>query len=101
MSRIRRGWELTKKSWALLREHPALIRFPLYGAAATIICAVIVLGPGIYLISDDGNLTALRGHPVAARAAHKAPAPAAPAAPAATETPPASDAAGPVPAPGG
>ncbi len=53
MSRIRRGWELTKKSWALLREHPALIRFPLYGAAATIICAVIVLGPGIYLISDD------------------------------------------------
>ncbi len=53
MSRIRKGWELTRKSWALLRENPALIRFPLYGAAATILCALIVLGPGIYLISDD------------------------------------------------
>ena len=36
MSRIRRGWALTKKSWGLLREHPELIRFPLYGAVATI-----------------------------------------------------------------
>jgi len=53
MSRIRKGWELTKKSWALLRENPALMRFPLYGAAATIVCAVIVIGPGIYLITDE------------------------------------------------
>jgi hypothetical protein len=53
MSRIRKGWELTKKSWGLLRENPALIRFPLYGAAATIVCAVIVLGPGIYLLIED------------------------------------------------
>jgi Family of unknown function (DUF6159) len=53
MSRIRKGWELTKKSWGLLRENPALIRFPLYGAVATTICAVIVLGPGIYLIIDE------------------------------------------------
>ncbi len=52
MSRMRRGWALTKKSWTLLSEHRALIRFPLYGAAATIAMAVIVLGPGIYLIAD-------------------------------------------------
>jgi hypothetical protein len=55
MSRMRRGWQLTKKSWALLRENPALMRFPLYGAAATIVCAVIVVGPGLYLI-DDGKV---------------------------------------------
>jgi len=55
MGRIRRGWQLTKKSWALLREHRELIRFPLYGAAATIVCAVIVIGPGVYLI-DDGSV---------------------------------------------
>jgi hypothetical protein len=55
MGRIRRGWELTKKSWALLRGNPALLRFPLYGAAATIVCAVIVVGPGVYLI-DDGRV---------------------------------------------
>lgn len=55
MSRIRRGWALTKKSWGLLREHRSLMRFPLYGAAATIVCGVIVVGPGLYLI-DDGKV---------------------------------------------
>lgn len=55
MSRIRRGWALSKKSWGILREHRALVRFPLYGAAATIACAVIVIGPGLYLI-DDGKV---------------------------------------------
>jgi len=53
MSRIKRGWQLTKKSWSLLRQHPALLRFPLYGGAATIVCAIIVIGPGVYLIEDD------------------------------------------------
>jgi hypothetical protein len=55
MSRIRRGWALTKKSWGLLRENRELLRFPLYGAAATIVCAAIVVGPGVYLI-DDGQV---------------------------------------------
>jgi Family of unknown function (DUF6159) len=55
MSRMRRGWQLSKKSWGLLREHPTLIRFPLYGAVATILCAAIVVGPGLYLI-DDGQV---------------------------------------------
>jgi hypothetical protein len=53
MSRIKRGWELTKKSWGLLRDNPALLRFPLYGGAATIVCAIVVVGPGVYLIEDD------------------------------------------------
>jgi len=53
MSRIKRGWQLTKKSWALLRENPELLRFPLYGGAATILCAIVVVGPGIFLIEDD------------------------------------------------
>jgi len=53
MSRIKRGWQLTKKSWGLLRQNPELLRFPLYGGVATIICAIIVVGPGIYLIEDE------------------------------------------------
>lgn len=53
MSRIKRGWELTKKSWGLLRENPELLRFPLYGGLATIVCAIIVVGPGLFLIEDD------------------------------------------------
>jgi hypothetical protein len=51
---MRRGWQLTKKSWALLRANPELLRFPLYGAAATIVTAIVVVGPGLYLI-DDGR----------------------------------------------
>ena len=57
MGRIRRGWELTKKSWGLLRENPQLFRFPLYGVAATIPLALITFlavpviafeGPGAF-----------------------------------------------------
>ena len=53
MSKIRRGWQLTKKSWALLRQNPDLLRFPLYGGLATIVCALIVVGPGVFLIEED------------------------------------------------
>jgi hypothetical protein len=53
MSRIKRGWALTKKSWGLLRENPELLRFPLYGGAATIIAAIIVIGPGLLLIENE------------------------------------------------
>jgi hypothetical protein len=53
MSRIRRGWALTKKSWGLLRGHPELIRFPLYGAVATVLLAIVTLGPGLYLFAED------------------------------------------------
>src|SRR6478752_5383598 len=53
MSRIKRGWGLTKKSWALLNEHRELIRFPLFGAFATILPAIVFLGPGLYLLDKD------------------------------------------------
>jgi Family of unknown function (DUF6159) len=53
MSRIKRGWGLTKKSWALLNEHRSLIRFPLYGAVATTLLAIVFLGPGLYLLDQD------------------------------------------------
>jgi hypothetical protein len=53
MSRIKRGWALTKKSWALLNGHRELIRFPLYGAVATTLLAIVTLGPGLYLLDTD------------------------------------------------
>jgi len=53
MSRIKRGWGLTKKSWGLLKEHPSLIRFPLYGGVATTLLAIVFLGPGLYLWEED------------------------------------------------
>jgi hypothetical protein len=53
MQRIKRGWGLTKKSWALLNTHRELIRFPLYGAVATTLLAILTLGPGLYLLDQD------------------------------------------------
>ncbi len=53
MSRMRRGWQLSKKSWGMLRENPSLMRFPLYGGVATIVATAIVIGPGLYLIGSD------------------------------------------------
>jgi Family of unknown function (DUF6159) len=53
MRRIKRGWALTKKSWALLNGHRELIRFPLYGGVATTLLAIVFLGPGLYLWEED------------------------------------------------
>jgi len=53
MRKIRRGWALTKKSWNLLNGHRELLRFPLYGAVATIPLAIVFLGPGLYLLDSD------------------------------------------------
>jgi hypothetical protein len=55
MGRIRRGWELTKKTWALLGKHRSLLRFPVYGALATLAVVAIVVVPGIYLIDSNDS----------------------------------------------
>ncbi|MET0751522.1 MAG: DUF6159 family protein [Solirubrobacterales bacterium] len=52
MGRFRQGWELTKKSWALLRSNRELFRFPIYAALAAIVIVAITVGPGFYLIED-------------------------------------------------
>ena len=53
MSRIKRGWALTKKSWALLNSHRELIRFPLYGAVAMRPLAILLFAPGLYLLDQN------------------------------------------------
>jgi hypothetical protein len=64
MGRIRHGWELTKKSWALLRGNRQLFRFPIYSALSALVVVVVSIGPGVYLINDGqhvlgGALTAI------------------------------------------
>ena len=54
MSRMRQGWELTKKSWALLRSNKVLFRFPIYGALSALALVIVLVIPGIYLV-DDGQ----------------------------------------------
>lgn len=53
MKRIKRGWALTKKSWALLNGHRELIRFPLYGGVATILLGILFLGPGAFFLDEN------------------------------------------------
>jgi hypothetical protein len=50
--RFKQGWELTKKSWALLRSNRELFRFPIYGGLAAIVIVIACVGPGFYLIED-------------------------------------------------
>ncbi len=52
MKRIRAGWALTKKSWALLKAHRDLVRFPLYGAIATIVLGLVLIGPGVVFLGE-------------------------------------------------
>ncbi|MDX6580915.1 MAG: hypothetical protein QOI10_99 [Solirubrobacterales bacterium] len=64
MSRFKLGWELTKKSWALLRSNKELFRFPIYGGLLAIAIVIVLVGPGLFLIDDGqrvvgGLLTAL------------------------------------------
>ena len=59
MKRIKRGWALTKKSWALLNDHRELIRFPLYGALLTIPLAIVLFGPGLYLLDQKSYAGAI------------------------------------------
>ena len=56
MRKIRQGWGLTKKSWALLREHRELFRFPVYGTLAslppiaTVIAGIVLLDLQDYVV---------------------------------------------------
>jgi hypothetical protein len=59
MRKIKRGWALTKKSWNLLNGHRELLRFPLYGAVATIPLAIVFLGPSLYLLDSDAIVGAI------------------------------------------
>ena len=57
---MRHGWELTKKSWGVVRSHPGLIRLPIYGGLLALVCAVIFVGPGAFLLSREDASTAAK-----------------------------------------
>jgi Family of unknown function (DUF6159) len=51
--RFKRGWELTKQSWALLRSNRELMRFPVIGMLATLLPLGLLVAPGLYLIDTE------------------------------------------------
>lgn len=56
MGRMRQGWELTKKSWALLRGHPQLFRYPVAGAVVVLIILLVFGIPALVLIDDENTV---------------------------------------------
>ncbi|MFM9076701.1 MAG: hypothetical protein ACKORM_00485, partial [Solirubrobacterales bacterium] len=52
-SRIKNGWQLTKKSWGILRGSPGLLRFPLGAVLVGFIVGLLTLIPGVILLSLD------------------------------------------------
>jgi Family of unknown function (DUF6159) len=53
--RMRRGWELTKKAWGVVRSHPGLVKLPLTGGALAVIAFVVLGVPGAALLSIDNG----------------------------------------------
>jgi hypothetical protein len=49
--RFRRGWDLAKQSWAILREDRALALFPVVAAVACLFAGIIIIGPGVALFA--------------------------------------------------
>jgi Family of unknown function (DUF6159) len=47
--RFSRGWALAKRSWTILRGDRALLLFPLIAAAATVVAALVLVGPAAAL----------------------------------------------------
>jgi hypothetical protein len=54
MGRIRRGWELTKTSWRVLRSDQALAAFPVLAMASTL-CVAAAFGLPAFLLFDDND----------------------------------------------
>lgn len=54
---MRQGWELTKKSWSVVRRHPKLLRLTITGGIMAFLVALVVGGPGLWLSASDMDST--------------------------------------------
>ncbi len=51
--RIKRGWELAKQSWAVLRADRSLALFPVISGIAIFFAAILIVGPGVALFATE------------------------------------------------
>ena len=70
--RMRQGWELTKKSWSVVRRHPELLRLTIAGGIMALLVAVVVGGPGLWLSTSDIDSTRYVGWALLAVASYGA-----------------------------
>jgi Family of unknown function (DUF6159) len=71
-TRMKQGWELTKKAWSVVRQHPSLARLPLTGGVLAVVTALVLIGPGLFLASADQNATRGVGYVLIALGAYLA-----------------------------
>ena len=55
MTRIQRGWQLTKESWAVVRSDRSLLVFPVLAAISALLVAAIFVGGGVALHSSTDS----------------------------------------------
>ncbi|NLT05349.1 MAG: hypothetical protein GXY03_03470 [Solirubrobacterales bacterium] len=55
MRRFRTGWDLTKKSWRLLRSQPGLTAYPIAAAVSSVLAFVVFAGPGFLLVDTESS----------------------------------------------
>lgn len=55
MGRIKKGWQLTKKAWGVVRENPGLIKLPVYGGILAVIAFIVFAAPGALLIDASAT----------------------------------------------
>lgn len=60
-ARMRRGWELTKKSWGVIRSHPGLAKLPFTGGAIAMVVGLVFGIPGVALIASDSTAAMVVG----------------------------------------
>ena len=70
--RVRRGWGLTKKAWAVIRSHPGLAKLPLTGGALALVAFVVLGIPGALLVGSDNTGAVIGGIVLLAIAAYLA-----------------------------
>jgi hypothetical protein len=51
---MRRGWDLTKKAWGVVRANPGLVKLPIYGGIFAFIGFVVLGIPGLLLLGQNG-----------------------------------------------
>jgi hypothetical protein len=59
MGRIARGWQLTKQSWAIVRQDRSLLVFPLVAGIAGLIVAAVFVVAGVALYNSTDSEPAL------------------------------------------
>jgi Family of unknown function (DUF6159) len=59
--RMRHGWDLTKKAWAVIRSHPGLAKLPITGGVFAIAAFVLIGLPGVALLSLDNGAATVGG----------------------------------------